>query len=59
MALMMSLEFLLVTAFSANNANERIYIGLWYRPPAHSVALDNLYSVLESLDASVFLVLYF
>lgn len=33
--------------------------GLWYQPPANSATLDNLYSVLEGLDASVFfLVLY-
>ena len=50
----MDLEFLLVSVFSANNANERIYIGIWYRPPANSVALDDLYSVLTSLDASIF-----
>ncbi len=28
-------------------------IGLWYRPPANYTALDNLHSVMESLDATI------
>ena len=35
-----------------NNPNEKLNIGLWYRPPANSSALDILYSTLESLDVS-------
>ena len=48
------LEFLLVSVHSTNNVNEKVYIGLWYRPPANSAALDDLYSIFESLDISVF-----
>ena len=47
------LEFLLVSIHNANNAHHKVYIGLWYRPPADYTALDNLYSILESLDAAV------
>ena len=31
-----------------------MYIDLWYLPPANSAALDDLYSIFESLDVSVF-----
>ena len=44
------LEFLLV---SVQNANNKVYIGLWYRPPANSESLDVLYSILESLDVRI------
>ena len=39
------LEFHLVSLFSTNNVNEKVYIGLWYRPPSNSGALDDLYSI--------------
>ena len=29
------LEFLLVSVHNTNNVNEKVYIGLWYRPPAN------------------------
>ena len=48
------LEFLLVSVFIANNANKRLHIGLWYRPPSDSSSIDILYSVLETLEPSVF-----
>ena len=48
------LEFLLVSVHSTNNVNEKVYIGLWYPPPANSAALDDLYSIFESLDISIF-----
>jgi len=41
------LELLLV---SIRNANNKVYIGLWYRPPANFESLNVLYSILESLD---------
>ena len=44
----------LVSVFSTNNVNEKVYIGLWYRPPSNSGALDDLYSIFENLDISVF-----
>ena len=44
------LEFLLVSVHSTNNVNKKVYIGLWYQPPANSAALDDLYSIFESLD---------
>ena len=44
------LEFLLV---SVQNANNKVYIGVWYRPPANSESLDVLYSILESLDVRI------
>ena len=47
-------EFLLVSVFSTNNVKEKVCIGLWYQPGV----LDDLYSIFESLDISVFLVLY-
>ena len=47
-------EFLLVSVFSTKNVKEKVYIGLWYQPGV----LDDLYSIFESLDISVFLVLY-
>ena len=28
-------------------------VGLWYRPPSNSGALDDLYSIFENLDISV------
>ena len=46
------IEFLLTTVCRMNNPNEKLNIGLWYRPPANSSALDILYSTLESLDVS-------
>ena len=46
-------EFLLISVHNVNNAQQRLHIGLWYRPPANSVALDDLQSVLESLDTSI------
>ena len=48
------LEFLLVCVHSTNNVSEKVDIGLWYRPPANSAALNDLYSIFESLDISVF-----
>ena len=45
---------MLVSVFSTNNVNEKVYIGLWYWPPSNSGALDNLYSTFESLDISIF-----
>ena len=48
------LEFLLVSVYNVNNANERVYVGLWYRPPDNMAVLDDLYSILESLYISVF-----
>lgn len=42
-----------------NNANERVYVGVWYCLPDYVAALDDLYCVLESLDISVFSMLYF
>ena len=47
-------EFLLVSVFSTKNVKEKVYIGLWYQPGV----LDDLYSIFESLNISVFLVLY-
>ena len=47
------LEFLLVSVHNTKNVNEKVYIGLWYRPPANSAALDDLHSIFESLDVSV------
>ena len=47
------LEFLLVSVHNANNAHRKVYIGLWYLPPADYTALDDFYSILESLDATV------
>ena len=47
------LEFLLVSVHNVNNAHRKLYIGVWYRPPANNTALDDLYSVLESLDPTV------
>ena len=40
-----------LTGISVHN---KVYIGLWYPPPANSAALDDLYSIFESLDVSVF-----
>ena len=34
--------------------NHKLYIGVWYRPPDNLDALDFLYSVLETLDISIF-----
>ena len=35
------LEFLLVSVYNVNNANERVYVGLWYRPPDNMAVLDD------------------
>ena len=48
------LELLVVSVYNSNNARQKVHIGLWYRPPDNSVALDNLHSILEDLDISVF-----
>ena len=42
------LECLLVSVFSTNNVNEKVYLGLWYRPPSNSGALDDLYSTVHT-----------
>ena len=47
------LECLLVSLHNANNTNQKVYIGLWYRPPDKNTALDDLYSVIENLDVSI------
>ena len=36
------LEFLLVSLHNINNAHQKVYIGLWYRPPDKNTALDDL-----------------
>jgi len=41
------LEFLLVSVHGVNNNHNKVYVGIWYRPPANSAAIDTLYSVLE------------
>ena len=47
------LELLIV---SINNATCRYCMGLFYRPPSSaSLIFDNLFSVLEQLDPSLFL----
>ena len=33
-----------ISVHNTNNVNEKVYIGLWYRPPVNSAALDDLYS---------------
>ena len=48
------LEFLLVSVHNTNNVNEKVYIGLWYRPPANSAALDDLYSIFEMFGCQCF-----
>ena len=47
------LEFLLVSLHNINNAHQKVYIGLWYRPPDKNTALDGLYSVIENLDVAL------
>ena len=47
------LEFLCISVHNVNNAQQRLHIGLWYRPPANSVTLGDLQSVLESQDTSI------
>ena len=47
------LEFLLVSLHNINNAHQKVYIGLWYRPPDKNMALDDLYSVIENLDVAI------
>ena len=36
-----------------NNNHNKVYVGIWYRPPANSAAIDTLYSVLENLDVNI------
>ena len=48
------LEFLLVSVFTANNANKKLLIGLWHQPPSDSSSIDILHSALETLEPSVF-----
>ena len=46
------LEFLLISIYRSCH---RVNIGTFYRPPSSSVSvMDNLFSVLESLDSSYF-----
>ena len=48
------LELLLVSVHNTHHPNHKLYIGVWYRPPDSSDALDSLHSVLEILDISIF-----
>ena len=51
------LEFLLISIYRSCH---RVDIGTFYCPPSSSVSvMDNLFSVLESLDSSYFLILYY
>ena len=50
------LELLLV---SIQNANDKVYIGLWYRPPANFESLDALYCIWKVWISDFYLVLYF
>ena len=43
----------LVSLHNINNAHQKVYIGLWYRPPDKNTALDDLYSVIENLDVAI------
>ena len=51
------LEFLLVSVHGVNNGvnnnHNKVYVGIWYRPPANSAAIDTLYSALENLDVNI------
>ena len=47
------LEFILISVHNVNNVHCRLYTGVWYQPPANYTALDHLYSVMETLDATV------
>ena len=38
-----NLELLVVSVYNSNNAKQKVHIGLWYRLPDNSVALDNRY----------------
>ena len=42
---------------SVHNAKHKLYIGVWYRPPANLTALDELHSILETLDVTSFVLL--
>ena len=49
------LEFLLVSVHRTVLKRKCILVYCaWYQPPANSAALDDLYSIFESLDISVF-----
>ena len=49
---------LLVSVHSTNNVNEKVYISLWYWPPANSAALDDFYSIFFKFGYQCFFVLY-
>ena len=47
------MKFLLVSVCNVNRFHCKQYIGLWYRPPVNSEAVDVLSSVLKSLDVNI------
>ena len=49
---------LLVSVHSTNNVNEKVYIGLWYWPPANSAALDDFYSIFFKFGYQCFFLFY-
>ena len=52
------LELLVVSVNKVNDPRQKVHIVLWYQPTDNSVALDNLLSILEDLDISVFFYFY-
>lgn len=46
----MNLEFIIV---SVNNAYYKLFVGLLYHPPVHVKVLDDLFSVLETLNVQI------
>ena len=52
------LELLVVSVNKVNDPRQKVHNVLWYQPTDNSVALDNLLSILEDLDISVFFYFY-
>ena len=50
------LEFLLVSVHGVNNGvnnnHNKVYVGIWYRPPANSAAIDTWVGVNDPADRS-------
>lgn len=46
------LEFLLVAVHKNQCVNTKVHIGLWYRPPSDSAALDTLYNLLGKIEGN-------
>lgn len=48
------LELILVALCRQRMPNQKVHLGVWYRPPCDNLAIESLHNVLENLEPNIF-----